>query len=291
MSATWSRSGDVYELCLDHAPGNEIGLVMLERLEQFVEEVASSSAKAVIVYSARPLGFSAGADLRGLYARMQEGRDDDLLPEIQRFLDRIHAMANRFDALPQTTFGAMHGVCFGGGFELALLCDVLIADRSSRFCVSRSCASASSPASADIPRLSREVPNAVVRDLLLTGRSIDAHARPRARLGIAARRPRPGAQHRTRRGAPARVCSMARSRGAAKAFLKPLKLDELEREKSMFMRMIIEPRVRAALSDFRVAHRCPALSAARLARRRRGERADHGSVAHVRVWGTPCATR
>lgn len=248
MSATWSRSGDVYELCLDHAPGNEIGLVLLEHLEQFVDEVASSSAKAVIVYSARPLGFSAGADLRGLYARMQEGRDDELLPEIQRFLDRIHAMANRFDALPQTTFAAVHGVCFGGGFELALLCDVIIADRSSRFAFPE-LRLGIIPGFGGLARLSREVPNAVVRDVLLTGRSINA---TRAHgLGLASQLVGPGQALTTARAAARHACLFDGAvAGAAKAFIKPLKLEELEHEKSMFMRMIIEPRVRAALADF-----------------------------------------
>ena len=68
---SFQRSGDVYELALDAAPCNEIGLSMLGALERFVDEVASSDAKAVIVHSLRPLGFSAGADLRDLFARMR----------------------------------------------------------------------------------------------------------------------------------------------------------------------------------------------------------------------------
>ncbi|MET0388761.1 MAG: enoyl-CoA hydratase/isomerase family protein, partial [Polyangiales bacterium] len=129
----YQRSGDVYELTLDHAPCNEIGLALLETLEAFVDEVAASSAKAVVVHSLRPLGFCAGADLRGLYAGMRDRKPSDYLPEIQQFIDRIHTVTARFDALPQTTIAALHGVCFGGGFELALVCDLLIADRTTRF--------------------------------------------------------------------------------------------------------------------------------------------------------------
>jgi enoyl-CoA hydratase/carnithine racemase len=248
VSASWSRSGDVYELCLDHAPCNEIGLVLLERLEQFLDEVSASNAKAVIAYSARPLGFSAGADLRGLYSRMEEGRHDQLLPELQDFVDRIHALANRLDALPQTTFAAVHGVCFGGGFELALLFDVLIADRSSRFAFPE-LRLGIIPGFGGLARLKREVPNAVMRDVLLTGRSINA-TRAHA-LGLVSQLVGSGQALNTARAAARHACLFDTAVvAAAKSFIKPPLLEELELEKAMFMRMIVEPRVRAALADF-----------------------------------------
>ena len=69
-SLSWYIKNGVMELALDRPPCNEIGTAMLEELEGFVEALpaAEGSASAVIVHSRRPAGFSAGADLRELYA-------------------------------------------------------------------------------------------------------------------------------------------------------------------------------------------------------------------------------
>jgi enoyl-CoA hydratase/carnithine racemase len=251
---SWARSGDVYELALDIAPCNEIGLELLGLIERFVDEVAASDAKAVIIHSLRPLGFSAGADLRGLLEGMRERGTAGYLDDVQQFVDRIHAVTARLDALPQTTFGALHGVCFGGGFELALVCDVLIADRTTRFAFPE-LRLGLIPGFGGIPRLRREVPNGVVRDLLMTGRSMNA-TRAHA-VGLVSQLVAPGQALNAARSAARQACSFDREVQAhAKAFTKPLLLDELAAERKLFMHMIAQPRVMAALADF-VARRDP----------------------------------
>src|SRR5437870_12066326 len=87
-------------------------------------------------------------------------------------MERIHQVMNSLDALPLTTIAAVHGITFGGGFELALVCDLIIADKAARFCLPE-LRLGLIPGVGGIPRLKRDLGNAVVRDLLLTGRSFN----------------------------------------------------------------------------------------------------------------------
>lgn len=131
----WEWHEGVIELTLDREPLNEIGTVMLADLEKFVascEELAPITS-ACILTSARPGGFCAGADLKELYLGAVSLPKAKRLAGVRSFLKRIHAVANAIDEAPFVTFAAVHGLCMGGGLELALVCDLIVADRMARF--------------------------------------------------------------------------------------------------------------------------------------------------------------
>jgi enoyl-CoA hydratase/carnithine racemase len=127
---SWCLQEGVYELALGRAPCNEIGTTMLAELERFLDALDTEAASALVIHSTVKGGFSAGADLRELYEGLFDVADGEQEPLLRAFLDRIHRVMDRLDMLPLTTIGVVHGVCFGGGFELALTCDLLIAERS-----------------------------------------------------------------------------------------------------------------------------------------------------------------
>jgi enoyl-CoA hydratase/carnithine racemase len=245
---SWSRSGAVYEVVLGEPPCNEIGTRMLEALEAFLREVQGSDARAVILHSTVPRGFCAGADLRELHAAVAGKKSDVYLRDLSGFLDRIHAVMDGLDALPQTTIGALHGVCFGGGFELALTCDVLIADRTTRFGFPE-LRLGLVPGFGGIPRLRREVPNAVVRDLLLSGRSLGA---VRAHeLGLVSQLVAKGeALGVARSFAQQTALFDGTVASRVKAFMKPIPREELAQEKALFLSLFTDPRVERALAEF-----------------------------------------
>src|SRR6185369_3029467 len=127
---SWELRDGVIELALHRDPCNEIGSRTLAELEKFASalEVLQSTAHALILHSTLKAGFCAGADLRELYQWIQEYGQEEVGKHAREYLERIHSVMNALDASPLTTIAAVHGVTFGGGFELALTCDLIIAD-------------------------------------------------------------------------------------------------------------------------------------------------------------------
>jgi len=246
----WEWREGVIELTLDHAPANEIGLAMLEDLERFVAAMVSLApdTAACIVHSERKHGFSAGADLRELYHAAAKLSEKDRVSGVRNFLERIHAAFNAIDAAPFTTIAAVHGVCFGGGFELALACDIIVADKMARFAFPE-LRLGLIPGFGGIPRLKRDLGNAFIRDLLLTGRSINA-ARAQS-VGLVAQLAAEGEALRIARATAAQVVKFdGVTRAAAKKFIKPIPYEDLRREIDIFCELFARPAVMAALKKF-----------------------------------------
>jgi enoyl-CoA hydratase len=238
----------IYHLALKREPLNEIGTQMLSELEDLLDKIDPSRAHALIIYSSLARGFCAGADLRELYARILSTPEPQHSGEMRAFLDRIHAFMDRLDRLALTTIGAIHGVCFGGGFELALTCDLLVADQTARFGFPE-LRLGIIPCFGGIPRLKRDMPNSVVRDLLLTGRSINA--KKAAALGLVSQVVKTGEALAVAEMVAKQATRFdQRVAATAKAFIKPLPKQELDREKALFLELFESPVVKDALRRF-----------------------------------------
>jgi enoyl-CoA hydratase/carnithine racemase len=240
----------VIEVALHRGPCNEIGSLSLEELEKFTQSLdgLSRQAHALILHSTMQSGFCAGADLRELYHRSHEMQKDRALAGIRDFLERIHHVLNTIDAAPLTTIAAVHGVTFGGGFELALVCDLIIADRMARFAFPE-LRLGLIPGFGGIPRLKRDLGNAVVRDLLLTGRSLNA-TRAHA-VGLVSQLVGEGEALRAARATAIQLGKFDRRTAiAAKKFIKPIPHHELKQEIDLFCQLFAEPAVEAGLRKF-----------------------------------------
>jgi enoyl-CoA hydratase len=246
----WEWRDGIIELTLDRAPANEIGTVMLGELEKFVEaarQLAPETA-ACIISSAQKSGFCAGADLRELYHRSVELESELRARGVRDFLEHIHAVFNWLDQAPFVTIAAVHGVCFGGGLELALVSDVIIADKMARFAFPE-LRLGLVPGFGGIPRLKRDLGNGFVRDLLLTGRSVNA-TRAQA-VGLVAQLAAEGQALKIARATAAQVTKFdAATRAAAKKFIKPVPHEELRREIDIFCELFSRPAVMAGLKKF-----------------------------------------
>jgi enoyl-CoA hydratase/carnithine racemase len=246
----WDWHDGIVELTLDHEPANEIGTETLADLEKFAAAISAlvSETAACIISSARKQGFSAGADLRQLYRAAEPLSEKERVAGVRQFLERIHAVFNAIDAAPFVTIAAVHGVCFGGGFELALACDIIVADKMARFAFPE-LRLGLIPGFGGIPRLKRDLGNAFVRDLLLTGRSVNS-ARAQA-VGLVAQLAAEGEALKIARSTAAQITKFdAGTRVAAKKFIKPIPHDELRREIDLFCELFTRPAVMAALKKF-----------------------------------------
>jgi enoyl-CoA hydratase/carnithine racemase len=248
MGLTVTHDDGVVELALGREPCNEIGTEMLVELERFLDELDVERTAAVVIHSTVRGGFSAGADLRELYRGLVEAPEHEREPGIRAFIERIHSVMDRLDSLPLTTIGVVHGVCFGGGFELALTCDVLIAERTARFCFPE-LRLGILPGFGGIPRLRRDVGNGLVRDLLLTGRGINAKKALAA--GLVSQMVPTGEGLVAARATARQSTKFDREALATtKRFMKPVPRAELDLEKEHFVRLAQRPALREALRKF-----------------------------------------
>lgn len=244
----WTLRDGTYELELGREPCNEIGTTVLGDLERFLDQVDTENASALIIHSTVRGGFSAGADLRELYNGLMDVPQKEQEPRLREFIERIHSVMDRLDMLPLTTIGVVHGICFGGGFELALTCDILIAEKNARFAFPE-LRLGIVPGFGGIPRLRRDVSNAVVRDLLLTGRSINA--KKAVTCGLVSQMVPVGAGLRAARKSAEQANKFdPESRRSCKAFMKPLPREQLDEEKDLFVRLALRPVLQAALKKF-----------------------------------------
>ena len=247
---SWELTDGVIEVALHRRPLNEIGSATLVDLEKLAAALNSfgSEARVLILCSDLKEGFCAGADLRELYIRGQELSPAERVRGVRDFLERIHRVLNTIDAAPLVTIAAVHGVTFGGGFELALACDLIIADKMARFCFPE-LRLGLVPGFGGIPRLKRDLGNAVIRDLLLTGRSINAQKA--ASIGLVSQLAAEGEALRLARATAAQIKKFDQAIAtAAKKFIKPIPYDELRREIDLFCDLFTQPAVEAALKRF-----------------------------------------
>ena len=250
QTLSWDFTDGIIELALHREPCNEIGSLTLEELERFIAVLddLGREAHAIILHSTMKAGFCAGADLRELYRWIQQYGQAEVAKQARAYLQRIHRVMNALDASPLTTIAAVHGVTFGGGFELALTCDLMIADKMARFCFPE-LRLGLIPGYGGIPRLKRDLGNAVVRDLLLTGRSFNTTKAQQ--IGLVSQVVAEGEAVRAARATAAQLAKFDRATAvAAKRFIKPIPEEVLRREIDIFCDLLARPAVEAGLKKF-----------------------------------------
>ena len=142
---------------------------------QALDDFEADPAIRAIVLTGSAKVFVAGTDITHLKDHTHETiKEDDF---IARGLDRLRACA-------KPTIAAVAGYAFGSGFEIALICDMIIAADNAKFSLSE-VTIGTTPGSGGIQRLAHTVGKAKTMEMCLTGRIMDAAEAERT--GVASR--------------------------------------------------------------------------------------------------------
>ncbi|HVY97273.1 MAG TPA: enoyl-CoA hydratase/isomerase family protein [Solirubrobacterales bacterium] len=96
------------------------------RLRATLAELGEDDAVAAVVLHGAGPSFCVGADLADF------GADNDLGAR-RRLLREAIAALRELEELPKPTLAAVHGHCVGGGLEMTLVCDLVVADATASF--------------------------------------------------------------------------------------------------------------------------------------------------------------
>jgi enoyl-CoA hydratase len=163
----YARDGGVVRLTLDHPPVNVLSSEVLDDLVAALDRAeADLDARAVVLESAASKAFAAGADIRAMASMGPE--------EARVHGRRGQATADRIEALPLPVIAAVHGSCLGGGTELALACDFIVASEDAVF-GQPEIRLGVMPGWGGTQRLPRRVGAARAREWILTGRPVPAN--------------------------------------------------------------------------------------------------------------------
>ena len=105
--------GSVARIELRNPPLNVIDIAMMEELARSLAEIEARSDISVIVLSGVGKAFSAGVDVAA-----------HTPDKVEEMLAKFHAVIRLLVASTKVTIAAVHGLCLGGGAELAMVCDL-----------------------------------------------------------------------------------------------------------------------------------------------------------------------
>jgi cyclohexa-1,5-dienecarbonyl-CoA hydratase len=112
----------VATLTLNRAPLNVLNIEMMEEINTYLEELKKEKSLKLLVIQAMGKAFSAGVDVGEHMGDM-----------VYKMIEAFHRIFRLMDALKVPSIAVVNGSALGGGCELALYCDMVIATERAKF--------------------------------------------------------------------------------------------------------------------------------------------------------------
>jgi enoyl-CoA hydratase/carnithine racemase len=163
----WERKEGISIITLNRPEVyNALKMSTLKELMKIVEELAHSKAtRVVIITGAGEKAFCSGADLKERRTFTED--------QVRRYIHMIRETFTAIERLPRPVIAAVNGVALGGGMELALACDLRVADERAIFGLTETSLGII-PGAGGTQRLPRIVGKTKAKELIFTARRIDA---------------------------------------------------------------------------------------------------------------------
>jgi len=117
-----SEDEGIGRIVLNRPPVNILNIAMMKEINQALEEFKGKGDIKVVVFSAEGKFFSAGVDVGEHMGDM-----------CKVMIDVFHGMFRRMDDLEVPTIALVKGSALGGGCELAIYCDIVLASEKAKF--------------------------------------------------------------------------------------------------------------------------------------------------------------
>lgn len=118
------RNGAVAVVTISRPPANALNEELVSRLEAALEQVTADEAVSVLHIRTDQKIFCGGADLDFMQTCFSTPKGPDVMLELVRRMQRLF---DRIEAAPVVSIAEIGGAALGGGFELALACDLRVA--------------------------------------------------------------------------------------------------------------------------------------------------------------------
>ncbi len=160
VSIQFHAAGRIAEVTINQGKGNIIDGACIDQLQSAFERLSGTKGLCAIVLSAAGKDFSFGASVE----EHQRGQVETMLPS-------LHKLARRVLELDVFLVTAVQGRCLGGGLEVALLADRIIAAPGASLAQPEVALGVFAPLASSL--LHHKIGAGRAADLLVTGRAVD----------------------------------------------------------------------------------------------------------------------